>query len=379
MLSSVNYEHLQQVALSARFRHQRAHNHSIVRFCTIDPSRFTYGFNNVVLEVSSSDNVFWIAKIQHSLADSSDASSNEDDLLGEIATMRTVKERTRIPVPQVFAFDLSPSNFVGHPYILMEHLDGQVLGGPIAEKVPPAHMPKVARQLADVLFQLESLTFDRLGRLWRGKSCDGPSAIVPVDPQEPTPKTSLEWFYMDRQENRRALEGHADDPEWKTACWVLKTAIPHIIIEDRLRGPFPLCHLDLHYGNLLFDDDYNLKGVIDWSHAQTVPLERLAVCPEFVTSPAGSDEVNESIVDLRSLVRQHLHDLEKKGPPPYGWAALTPLSSILGTERAEVAFRCTYILPQRTLAYGRLVARLIYKDKITWEQLVAVYGEAEMY
>ncbi|KAI1108436.1 hypothetical protein F5Y14DRAFT_436231 [Nemania sp. NC0429] len=61
---------------------------------------------------------------------------------------------------------------------------------------------------------------------------------------------------------------HPDDLDWLTACWVLKTTLTHIVVEDRVRGPFPLCHLDLHYGNMLFDDEYNLTGIIDWSNAQ---------------------------------------------------------------------------------------------------------------
>ena len=35
------------------------------------------------------------------------------DLLSEMATIRTVRERTSIPASQVFAYDVSPSNEVG--------------------------------------------------------------------------------------------------------------------------------------------------------------------------------------------------------------------------------------------------------------------------
>lgn len=377
VLSTANFEHLQKVALRARISQDKTAEPAIS--CTIDPSSFTHGFNNVVLEVSLSDQVYWIAQIQHHMIDASDIAGNAKDLLSEIATMMTVKEQTSIPAPQNFGFDLSPINEVGHPYILMEHLDGQVLGGTIASQVPLKHIPKVAKQLAEVLFQLQGLAFDRLGRLWCGENCDEPPEIIPINPDHASPQTSLEWFYTQRQEeNRRALEGRGQDPEWKTACWVLKTAIPHIIIEDRLRGPFPLCHLDLHHGNLLFDDDYNLKGVIDWSQAQTVLLERLAVCPEFITLPAGSDELHKTITILRSLTHEHLHNLEKAQGPGDS-SSLTPLCHIFESERADIVSRCTYSLPQRTLWYGRLVARLMYGHKITWEQLVSVYGNAEMY
>ncbi|KJZ73024.1 hypothetical protein HIM_07596 [Hirsutella minnesotensis 3608] len=228
--------------------------------CAINPASFTYGMNNVVFKVAFSNDVYWIARIHHAPVDPSQARENAMDMLSEIATMRTLNSRTTIPVPQVFAFDVSPTNGFGFPYILMEYLKGQVLDSTNASAVPAEHLPHAASQLADVLFQLENLSFDQLGRIWCGESCDEPPRIITWEREgEPsvTPhnRTSLEWFYEFRQqENRRALEGHADDPEWRTAGWVLKTAQSHIIIEDRLHGPFPLCHFDLHYGNLLFDD-----------------------------------------------------------------------------------------------------------------------------
>ncbi|KAL2259403.1 hypothetical protein VTK26DRAFT_6930 [Humicola hyalothermophila] len=221
-------------------------------------------------------------------------------------------------------------------------------GPPIARQVPPEHLPKVAKQLAEVLFQLHGLSFDRLGRLWCGDDGDGPLEIVPVNsgeaaPAASTPETSLEWFYLHRLEsNREALKSHPHDPEWLTACWVLKTAVPHIIIEDRLRGPFPLCHLDLHHGNLLFDEEYNLTGVIDWSEAQTVRLERLVVSPEFVTFPAGAEEKKKKILAFKELVREHLQQFEESGRDN-GQNSQPLLSQLLGSKRAEITHRCTYI------------------------------------
>jgi len=93
---------------------------------------------------------------------------------------------------------------------------------------------------------------------------------------------------------------------------VLKTALAQVIVEDRVRGPFPLCHLDLHFGNLLFDDEYNLTGVIDWASAQAAPVEQLSVCPEFVTFPGLSEEENRPIVNFKNLVIQSIEDLERE-------------------------------------------------------------------
>lgn len=36
----------------------------------------------------------------------------------------------------------------------------------LAEAVPPKYLSKVAEQLANVFFELQDLTFDRIGRIW---------------------------------------------------------------------------------------------------------------------------------------------------------------------------------------------------------------------
>jgi aminoglycoside phosphotransferase (APT) family kinase protein len=342
--------------------------------------------NNLVVNIAFSDQIDWIARIRHVPVQPSDARQHKVDMLSEIATMKTLKRRTTIPVPEVFAFDSSPLNGFGFPYVLMDRLKGRVLQATIAGQVPAKHLPRVASQLADVLFQLEHLTFDQLGRIWCGEDCNEPARIIPWQSEdEPLAtahtQTSLEWFYEFRQDqNRHALEEHADDPEWRTACWVLKKALSYIVVEDRLRGPFPLCHFDLHYGNLLFDDEYNLTGVIDWSGAATAPLERLAVSPEFVTFPGLPSDENQVIIDFRNAVRDCLQQLAVELKQKTPTADLrTTLSCILGSKQAEITHRCTYSRPHRAVVDGRLVSSLIYGDKVSWEQLVAAFGDTEYY
>lgn len=380
VLEAANFKYLQERALLSRKARDKNAPKGIT--CTIDPKSFTYGMNNLVLKVAFSDNLYWIARVRHIPVDPSHAREHTLDMLSEIATMKTLNSRTSIPVPKVFDFDTSPSNDFGYPYIFMECLKGHVLDSTIASQVPAEYLQHVARQLAEVLFQLENLTFNHLGRLWCGENCDEPPRIIPWEQGNeatttPRAQTSLEWFFQLRQdENRRALETHADDPEWRTACWILKIAISHFIIEDRLHGPFPLCHFDLHYGNLLFDDKYNLTGVIDWSQTATAPLERLAVSPEFITFPALPDEENQIIVNFRNATRDSLQELvnrAQRSSPVVD--RKTTLSMILGSRQAEITHRCTYSRPHRALCDGRLVSSLIYRAKISWEQLVAVYGE----
>ena len=315
-------------------------------------------------------------------------------MLSEIATMKIAKRHTTIPIPQVFGFETSADQPFGYPYVFMEYLGGHSLPNGLAETIPHQHHAKVAQQLANVFAELKNLTFSRIGRLWCGENADQPAKIIPMAwHSSPGPlETSLEYFYNQRQsENRETMTMHPDDPDWLTACWVLKTALTHIIIEDRVRGPFPLCHLDLHFGNMLFDDEYNLTGIIDWSNAQAAPLEQLSVCPEFVTFPGRSDDENRPIVELKNLVVETLKEMEtdqeRRAPRLDNQEVdiamhpnlTTSLSSYMASKSAEITYRQYMTSPRASLWAAKMVAKLIYGKDVTWEQLREAYGAMPLF
>ncbi|KAF4980647.1 hypothetical protein FZEAL_3396 [Fusarium zealandicum] len=381
LLSSANFEHLKSRAIESRTRLESDLPPHIE--CSIDLTHFASGFNNLVLKLVFSDNVYWIARIPHQALNDADKTS----MLSEIATMKIIQKRTTIPIPRVFDFEVSADQPFGYPWVFMEYLGGCTLTNGVAISIPQRYHAKVAKQLANVFAELQNLTFSRIGRLWCGDDTNQPVEIIPMAwHASPGPlETSFEYFYNQRQdENRETMALHPDDPDWLTACWVLKTTLTHIIVEDRVRGPFPLCHLDLHYGNMLFDDEYNLTGVIDWSNAQAAPLEQLSVSPEFVTFPGLSDEENRPIIELNSLVVDCLREMERgqEMMPPLDkpdmdmmlYRDITSLSTYMATKSAEVAHRQYMASPRASLWAGKTIAKLIYGKTITWEQLREIYG-----
>jgi serine/threonine protein kinase len=307
ILSSANFKHLKKCAMDSRRRHQMDLPPDID--CSINLTRFATGFNNVVLELAFSYNIYWIARIPYRTINDNTKTS----LLSEIATMKIVRQRTSIPIPWIFGFEMSVDEPFEYPYILMEYLGGRTLDNNLAFSIPQQYHAKVAKQFANVFAELQSLTFSRIGRLWCGETTDQPLEIISMGwHHSPGPlEASLEYFYNQRQgENREIVALHPNNADWLTACWVLKTALAHIVIADRARGPFPLCHLDLHYGNLLLDDEYNLTGVIDWDNAQAAPIEQLSVSPELVIFPGLSEEQNRPIVEFKKLVIQFVKEVE---------------------------------------------------------------------
>lgn len=354
--------------------------------CSVNLTHFTYGFNNLVLELAFSDSVYWIARIRHQALDDGDGISQRDCYDEEI------QQHTTIPVPRVFDFETSADQPFGYPYVFMEYLGGRTPPNRLAIAIPHQHHTKVAKQLAHVFTELQNLTFGRIGRLWCGENADQPIKLMAMAwHSSPGPlETSFEYFYNQRQgQNREIIAMHPDDTDWLTACWVLKSALTHIITEDRVRGPFPLRHLDLHYGNMLFDNEYNLTGIIDWSSAQAAPLEQLSVCPEFATFPGLSDEENRPTVELKNLVVGSMREIERgqeKRPPldiPEVDIALhsnlTPLSTYMASKSAEVTYRQYMASPRGSLWAGKMVAKLIYGEDVTWEQLKEVYGTMPLF
>ncbi|KAH7408755.1 hypothetical protein DE146DRAFT_733834 [Phaeosphaeria sp. MPI-PUGE-AT-0046c] len=304
-------------------------------------TQFATGFNNLVLELAFSDNVYWIARIPYRTVDD----NTETSLLSEMATMNIVRQHTSIPIPRIFEFEISDEEPFGYP---------------------------------------------RIGRLWCGKTADQPVEIIPMAwHHSPGPlETSLEYFYNQREgENLEIVALHPNNADWLTACWVLKTALAHTVIEDRVRGSFPLCHLDFHFGNLLFDDDYNLTGVIDWSNAQAAPIEQLSVCPELVIFPGLSEEKNRPIVEFRKLVIHFVKEMEDADAKEDGKREgkttpldqqqenvkqsphLTPLSTYVASGSAELMHRQYMASPKGSLWAAKRVAKLMYEEHITWEQL----------
>lgn len=416
ILSSADFEYLEMQALRLR---QQQEDLSVDIECRINRERCTSGYYNIILEVAFTDGVYWIARVPYRHVFSYTVEDTRISLLSEIATLKVVHERTSIPVPQIFGFETTDNQPFGHPYVLMEYMPGRTLERRLVLSVPPAYHSKVAKQMANVLFELQKLTFDKIGLLWSGETANEDVTVVRSRSAQEPFCASLEYFHNRLRKPLSAASAHQDDAEWITACWMLKLAPSFTTIVDKVRGPFPLCHLDLHYGNLLFDNEYNLTGVIDWSHAYTAPIEELAICPEFVTFPSGSAEGNRAIEEFKSLALQYLRELEKahydtqessrhssadveksqsgnQGLAQHSLIAgeeahltdgkqlhrqqqerKTPLSTFMASIRAEVAYRFFTVRPNQAKMFiwtGQQIAKAMYGDAITWEQLKATFG-----
>ena len=92
--------------------------------CKFSPD-INHGTFNVILELVFEDGVCWIFKVPVNGFAEKFKSLNQNNLLSEVRIMRMIKAKTEIPVPALYAFNGSPHNDTGVPFIMMEKIEGK--------------------------------------------------------------------------------------------------------------------------------------------------------------------------------------------------------------------------------------------------------------
>jgi aminoglycoside phosphotransferase (APT) family kinase protein len=336
-------------------------------------SRFACGASNLVLEVSFSDSTYWVVRIR--FPDVDEDPEVEKAMQSEVATMRLIQERTSIPVSTIFGYNAKQRNPFGYSFMFMSVLPGRHLDSHLAFSVPKRQQAKVAGQLAEILHQLNTrMTFEMIGRIWCGEggneepsitsfnavgAREGQLETYPIGPVS----TSLEYFYALRQHENAAIRagilqgtlGQDDKKMWFTACRVFEQTLSQLVLMEKMAGPFPLKHMDLHFNNILFDDDFNITGILDWTAAQTVPCESFAVYVEFIVSPNAPEEVSVRTSSFRNMVQRAWKERELKSN------CVCSISDVLGSVRGDlIHFSYTLGALRRSVAYAQIVTALLY-------------------
>ncbi len=274
--------------------------------CIVNFTHAASGSLNVAFELSFSDGSIWIARVPRSRC---------DDLVSEVTTMRLVAKRTSIPVPEVYGFDADDDNPFGFPYMLMNALPGRPLRIPFVGSVPREFHPKIASQMAGYVKQLSEITFSEIGRI-QPDSTDGGQGIrvgsMSFKKNRAGPFNSSTAYFRCLEQQKVGLihsrhMGEDDWPEFRRYCQVYTDMIPFIVYPDLRRGPFPLRHGDLHYKNILVDDDFNITAVLDWESAMITPWESFAIYGDFMYTGAT---YHPGLIRLNKLFVEAIRKLE---------------------------------------------------------------------
>jgi len=106
-------------------------------------------------------------------------------------------------------------------------------------------------------------------------------------------------------------------------------------------GPFRLAHPDFQISNFLFDSNYNITGIVDWSGCQTLPFESFARHPDkiipnqdrFLDGWDLPEELRASWAERRELFIEIVKDCERQQTP----AAGTPIADMMMSPRSHFA------------------------------------------
>jgi len=292
--------------------------------------------------------------------------------------MRFVKSHTTIPIPEIYDYNVSRSvecNTVGFPYVLMQAVDGRAVDGKVEDVIPEQYREKAIGQIADCLVQLSSLRFPSIGRIDAVKGSDEEYDIKPcfnpagiVWPQTTGPfSTAIDYFFTSRTvDYQETIQRFQTDTDECFAAWLrLQTAVT-VVQPGFNNGPFPLCHPDFRLSNILFDEDFNLTGVIDWTFTMTVPIEQFAnLQPDLLSD------------GCRDLLLFHMQKYERKLDP------LTPITNYLSAQgpawKATVPLQCLTGVRDHRMEIARELLGHIYGKDATWKQIKKIWRRSAFY
>ncbi|KAB8346368.1 hypothetical protein FH972_023410 [Carpinus fangiana] len=247
----------------------------------------------------------------------------------EIATMRLVRQRTSIPIPEVYAYEREGTMLAeaaGASYMLLQGF----YGNSILEKtydlssIPDQTLRRLLHQWAGYVVELSSITFPAIGGVVESPTAPGGFDIGPLATDDAGicgPFTSAKDYFTALADgalkHSLALPWKANDEHHH-----LRQVGPAIVADVvanapqlfggagsvNSTGPFSLFHMDLGIHNILVDDSFNILAVIDWELASTAPATADFLPMPF--QPALDPEADRAI--LRNPSNRRFHHLKRE-------------------------------------------------------------------
>jgi hypothetical protein len=213
------------------------------------------------------------------------------------------RSKTDMPVPEVFAHDLSVDSIVGAPYILMSYIHGTVAaelqearGCTQGIFGTPEQDHRFWTQMARYHVQLTSLTFDKIGGL---RQVNDQFSVGPEMETGEGPWDTPQDYYSVLARHRMAVAQSDAEPEVRDSeSFSLPLKFPPLmqLYDSPSTGPYSLANRDFGAHNVLVDDDFNIVGLIDFDGVMAAPDAVVAQFPTFMgidRAVPGYIETNE--------------------------------------------------------------------------------------
>lgn len=252
----------------------------------------------------------------------------------EVGMMKTVQQKTQVPIPTIRHFDATVNNAIGHEYTLLDRVPG-VSVDTVYDDLSEPQKQSLLRQLLDIVEQLDQLKWDFIGGLAiddQGHIHPGPvveetfwqtaDIVQHWGPTESVSTLNIAGPYPDFVSYSNAylqkyiymISRHA------SLAW-LRDLIPRLEALTRAGAAaaagaptlnatrLVLAHRDLHFANIMFDPATGaITGILDWEFSGIVPAARWNPARAFLWSgkpgAAALDEKTRLVAEFQTLAMQ---------------------------------------------------------------------------
>jgi hypothetical protein len=235
-------------------------------------------------------------------------------------------------------------------------------------RIPEKYMRHVYAQIAGIVLQLSKLQFPQIGLLQRNEVTPEyhiQGSIFEGYCRHNAFPSSRE-FYTTRMLNFLHHKRGAEtlDHNWIVLAWLYVQAIPHLVIPEIDTSPFPLRHPDLNNANLMYDEEYNIVGVLDWTATQTAPWQSFVVPPNDFRVKEG--------VKQREFYLQVFEEAERVKDPA------TPLFKLMNDSRCLLTELVDSYWGYSRIPWGSAMklAWMLYGDTVKWDDVKEMYLES---
>jgi broad specificity phosphatase PhoE len=234
----------------------------------------------------------------------------EEKIRNEIQVMNLLRETT-IPIPKVYTWGMtsdSPSQL--GPFMIMEYVEGKKLFGELLQLTTKNERqmdlcddlgnPRVLhayKQIADYLLQIYQLNFNAAGAISKSSSnmwlvserplTDNMNVLVtsvsnyPVENFPTTTCSSPELYFQQLAEmnlthlniQRNLVTNRENAKRFFIARHRMKERLGQWISTTTDTSPFKLYCYDFRPSNMIVDEDFNIKAVIDFEFSNALPAQ----------------------------------------------------------------------------------------------------------
>lgn len=259
--------------------------------CTVS-SKPLFGSYNILYPIEFADGVRWLIKIPAKGYSGRWTDSDARAITSEALTMRLVKQKTTIPLPQVFSFQSTIENELHCPFILMEFIEGVSLhefwfDNSQSTTDTEQRRQRVLEKVASAIIQLNRFRFHEGGSLLfddNGQYEIGPMQRVDHqamldrlqtdEEDEPTVIFEAGPFNFQRDFYRCSIRRREAPPDKVGRGFhkVLRLLLGWIPYTDNVEQTlFVLTHPDFDIQNIIVAPDGELRGIIDWDGVAAEP------------------------------------------------------------------------------------------------------------